>query len=59
MVRFATAGDNSVVMNAAPRKSLHGEISVEGVARPQHESVGAVLRRTIASAMALRERGLG
>jgi hypothetical protein len=56
-VRVETVGV-SIRVNASPLKSLHGEISVEGVAGPNHADLGAVIRRVIAGAVALREKGL-
>lgn len=56
-VYVRTAGD-SIQVKAQPRKSLHDEISVAGVARPDHASLGAAIRRALAGAMALREKGI-
>jgi hypothetical protein len=58
IVHLSTVGDSSISMKAAPYKSLHHEIAVEGVARPRHEEVGAVLRRTLDAASAIRAAGL-
>jgi hypothetical protein len=58
MVHIKTIGDNSVSMLAVPYKSLHPEVGVEGTARPEHEQVGAVLRRALNSAFAVRAAGL-
>ena len=46
----------SIRVNANPRKSLHREISVEGIARPDHANLGAVIRRALSGAIALREK---
>jgi hypothetical protein len=56
-VLVETVGD-SIRVNAAPLKTLHHEISVEGIARPDHASLGAAIRRALAGAVALRERNL-
>lgn len=56
-VLVETVGD-SIRINARPLKSLHHDISVEGVERPHHANLGAVIRRALAGALALREKGV-
>ncbi|PZO48541.1 MAG: hypothetical protein DCF16_16175 [Alphaproteobacteria bacterium] len=56
-VLVETVGD-CIRINARPLKSLHHEISVEGIERPHHANLGAVIRRVLAGALALREKGV-
>jgi len=52
-----TVGDNSVRVGVRPLKTLHPEITVSGIARPQHVDVGRVARHALAGAIALRKAG--
>lgn len=47
-----------IVVEAAPRLSLHAEIRVRGVTTPSHEDIGATIRKTLAAAMVLRDNAV-
>jgi hypothetical protein len=47
-----------VVVEAAPRLSLHSEIRVRGVATLSHEEIGATIRKALAAARVLREKSV-
>jgi hypothetical protein len=56
---FHTETRNSAVfVYAAPRLSLHQEISVSGAASAEHADLGAVVRRTLKAAIELRKAGI-
>jgi len=57
-IAVTTIGDNSVHVDVSPMKGLHPEITVAGVARPKHVDVGAVTKRALAGAIALRDKAV-
>ena len=56
-VSLETVGD-CVRLEAAPMVSLHNDIAVSAVGRPDHAALGALFRRTLRGVASLRDAGI-
>lgn len=56
-VSIETIGD-SLRLEASPGQSLHEQIAVSAITRPDHAAVGEAFRRAVRGAQALRDAGI-